>query len=440
MPSATPSPTDVEHSPVPIQQVPDSDANVKPPTSPTGNSPIIAAKSDESRIESKPSPSISAAPKAPSKPEPASAGAVATDTPPPGEETPTKRAWGAKRLAVKHWRMGLACAGSMLLGGALSITSNPSTPTTAAPEESPKVVYVAATVRRSEPISPIVPFEGLDSNVVDLGRRLFHDSALSGNGKLSCASCHDPNTGGADGKVLSPGVNGRVTRRNTPTVFNAGYNFVQYWDGRAESLEEQLDNHLSENGEMLSDWSRVIKVLSQDPLYNRTFQLYLGGEPSEALVRQALATYERSLVTVDSKFDQWLRGNDQALNAEEIAGYYLFKQLNCISCHQGVGVGGTMLQPLGDMQGFFDSVGTVSEPDLGRFDVTNRERDRRVFRVPALRNVDQTAPYFHDGSAPTLPAAVEAMMKYQLGLEPNPTDVHRLVAFLKTLTGKPLRL
>lgn len=352
----------------------------------------------------------------------------------------TKRSWSIKSLAIKHGKMGLACTGSMLLGGVLSLLSSPSAPVIAESSEDPKkVVYVASAVRRAEPIAPIIPFEGLDSNVVDLGRRLFHDSALSGNGKVSCASCHDTNTGGADGQVRSRGVNSRVTRRNTPTVFNAAFNFVQNWDGRAESLEEQLDNHLSENGEMLSDWSRVIKVLMQDPLYNRTFQLHMGSEPSEILVREALATYERSLVTVDSKFDQWLRGDDQALNSEEIAGYYLFKQLNCISCHQGAGVGGTMLQPVVGMEGYFSAMRSGGEHDLGRFEVTKRERDRHVFRVPALRNVEQTAPYFHDGSATTLTTAVEAMMQHQLGLEPNPTDVRRIVAFLKTLTGKPLR-
>jgi len=391
------------------------------------------------QLKSPENPSLSAAIASP-KVDDGSAEPVVADPLETADGMITRRSWSVKSLAIKHWKTGLACVGSMLLGGMLSLLSSPSAPPVVESTEVPeKVVYVASAARRAEPISPIIPFEGLDSNVVELGRRLFHDSALSGNGKLSCASCHDPNNGGADGQALSRGVNGRVTRRNTPTVFNAAFNFVQNWDGRAESLEEQLDNHLSENGEMLSDWSRVIKVLTQDPLYNRTFQLHLGGEPSEALVREALATYERSLVTVDSKFDQWLRGDEQALNSEEIAGYYLFKQLNCISCHQGAGVGGTMLQPLAGMQAYFDSVEGGGVHDLGRFDVTKRERDQHVFRVPALRNVEQTAPYFHDGSAPTLSAAVEAMMQHQLGLTPNSTDVQRIIAFLKTLTGKPLK-
>ncbi len=408
----------------PIDTQLEAEAEIETPAVPSPTSPIVAVTST--------TPAPASAPTAPNP---------VVATPQAASPRKNKPVGSVKRIVQQHWKLALVCAASMLLGIILNVLLFDSVPAETLASEAPaKVIYTAANARRIEPISPIVPFEELNKDVVELGRRLFQESALSGNGKYSCATCHDLDSGGADGQKTSRGVGGQHGLRNTPTIYNAAFNFVQNWDGRSETLEQQLDEHLSETGEMLSDWSRVIKVLKQDPLYNRTFQLHMGSEPSEALVREAIATYERSLVTTDSKFDLWLRGNDQALNSDEIAGYYLFKQLNCISCHQGPGAGGTMLQPLGGMQKYFESLDNQGKLDEGKFTATQHERDRNVFRVPSLRNVELTAPYFHDGSAATLTLAVQTMMEYQLGLKPNPVDVDRIVAFLKTLTGKPIAL
>ena len=299
----------------------------------------------------------------------------------------------------------------------------------------PKITYVAATSRRNEPISPIVPFEGLDKNVVSLGKRLFHDRALSGNGRISCSSCHNVEEGGDDGLALSKGVNDESTRVNTPTVLNAALNFAQNWNGRARTLEEQVDDPLLAENQMHSDWERITKYLTTEPTYARAFRTYLHAAPSPELVRKAIATYERSLVTVDSKFDQWLAGEEKALSTEELSGYYSFQKLNCVNCHQGPGVGGTMFQSVANMEDYFSSSRKLGSQDFGRFEVTGNEHDRWVFRVPSLRNVELTGPYFHDGSAKTLEAAIETMIREQAGVEPNAEEVRRIGLFLKSLTG-----
>ncbi|MEZ6135787.1 MAG: cytochrome c peroxidase [Pirellulaceae bacterium] len=287
----------------------------------------------------------------------------------------------------------------------------------AEPTVEPPPVYVATTARRAEPISPIIPFDDLDPDVVELGRRLFHDPQLSGTGRISCASCHNASKGGADGLAIASGGN---PRRHTPTIFNAALNIAQNWDGSAETLEEQLDHHFKSDGAMEADWPRVLKAVTLDPLYNRSFKLYLHSEPTEQLVRTAIATYERSLLTVDSKFDRWLQGKEQLLTSDETGGYYLFKQLGCISCHQGAGVGGSMFL-----------VDRLKQPEQQTLEGLSR------LRVPSLRNVALTSPYFHDGSVPTMEKAVERMMRERLDLEPNPVDVKRISAFLKSLTATP---
>jgi cytochrome c peroxidase len=339
-------------------------------------------------------------------------------------------------VAARYQVTAAACVVSMILGCTGSLLAvrltTVSTANEAAIELPPK--YVAATHRRHEPIKPVIPFDGLDSDIIEIGRRLFHDPSLSGSGKYSCASCHQEIENAARPEKPS---HVPVMSRDIPSVINAPLNFALGWDGQYEDLESFLDSHFSKNGAMESDWERVLKVVREDPLYNRSFQLFMHAEPSQKMVRAALATYQRSLLLVDSTFDQWLRGNESALSGDAIAGYYLFKQLGCISCHQGVGVGGTMLRPLGSLVETLSP--TAAAKDLGLFAATGREKDKHVFRVPPLRNVALTAPYFHDGSVAQLEKAVELMMRHQLGIaEPNPIEIKRLTAFLHALTGKPL--
>ena len=326
---------------------------------------------------------------------------------------------------------------SVLFGVGISWLAAPTAPATIELER-PHPVLTADIEHRIEPIAPIVPFERLDPDVVALGKQLFHDPALSGSGRTSCASCHRVDQGGIDGKQHFLGSSagtpaGARIIRDTPTVLNAGLHFAKGWDGQYATLEQHLDHHLESEAIMESSWTRVVDYLQSDRAYNLTFQLYLGGEPTRAKIREALATYERSLTTPFSAFDDWLRGNPQALSVDAMSGYLLFKKFNCISCHQGAGVGGTMFQPLGGMAEYFASKGSS---DSGRFQVTQVERDRNVFRVPSLRNVERTSPYFHDGSAEKLEDAVHAMIKYQVGVEPISVDVQRLTAFLRALTGE----
>jgi cytochrome c peroxidase len=287
-----------------------------------------------------------------------------------------------------------------------------------------------------EPIRPILPAAGLNRDKVILGRRLFHDQRLSGNDTISCASCHDLGKGGTDHRPHSIGMNGDVVTLNAPTVFNSSLNFKQFWDGRAATLEEQIDGPIQDPTEMNSTWDAVLTKLRGDSSYLSSFvQLYPEGIQISS-VKDALATFERSLLTPNSRFDLYLRGDAQAITEEEKEGYHLFKSYGCVSCHQGTGVGGNMFATFGAMADYFAERKQINHADLGRFNITGKEADRYRFKVPGLRNVALTAPYFHDGSALTLDSAVDIMAKYQLGRQMPSADNQLIVRFLYSLTGE----
>jgi cytochrome c peroxidase len=288
----------------------------------------------------------------------------------------------------------------------------------------------------AEPISPLPAQVQLDAKKVVLGDKLFHDRRLSKDNSSACSSCHDLTMGGADGRVSSLGINNAKGSINAPTVFNSGFNFRQFWDGRADSLEDQINFPVNDPNELGSNWQEVIAKLAKDAALSKQFQeIYPDGVQAKN-VRDAIATFERSLVTPNSKFDRHLRGEKAALDAEETKGYQLFKNYGCIACHQGVNVGGNMFQKFGVMNDYFAKRGRHIAADLGRFNITKIEEDKHVFKVPSLRNVALTAPYFHDGSAPTLDEAVEVMFRYQLGRSAPPEDKRLIVKFLRTLTGE----
>ena len=286
-----------------------------------------------------------------------------------------------------------------------------------------------------EPITPIPLDMKLDARKVALGRSLFHDPRLSHDGTISCSHCHNLAKGGMDNLPFSTGNFGRQAKVNTLTVFNSGYNFRLFWDGRAASLEDQIDFPMNNPCEMGSSWDEVISRLSNDAQYRRDFADIYTGSIRPASVKDAIATFERSLVTPNSKFDRYLRGDKQALDKDELAGYELFKNLGCISCHQGRNVGGNMYEKLGIVGDYFADRGNVTEADFGRYNYTKDEEHRYDFRVPSLRNVALTAPYFHDASASTLEKAVATMGKYQLGVDLSGEEIIKLVKFLNTLTG-----
>ena len=286
-----------------------------------------------------------------------------------------------------------------------------------------------------EPIKPIPVRIEVDAAKAALGRALFHDRRLSRDDSISCASCHDLSAGGDDGRKVSVGVEGRSGSINAPTVFNTGFNFKQFWDGRADTLEEQVDDSVQSPHGMGSLWPDLIAKLYADPTYPEQFEaLYRDGIARNS-IRNALAEFVRSLITPNSRFDQWLKGDEAALTEPEKHGYALFKRYGCVSCHQGANVGGNMFQVFGVQNEYFKKRGKITKADFGRYNVTRHPADRHAFKVPSLRMAMHTAPYLHDGSAPTLRAAVDAMFEFQLGWRAPNADTEAIVAFIKTLAG-----
>ena len=237
------------------------------------------------------------------------------------------------------------------------------------------------------------------------------------------------------GRVSWGGRKHRTAKR--PTVFNAGFNIAQFWDGRAETLEDQIDGPIQNELEMASLWPDVVAKLEDDKEYPGVFaSVYPGQGISRATIKNAIAEFERSLITPNSRFDRWLNGNEQALTRKEKEGYERFKYYGCASCHQGQNVGGNMFQVFGVLNDYFARRGNTTKADLGRFNVTGNPEDRNAFKVPSLRMAVHTAPYLHDGSAKTLRDAVDAMFEFQLGRTAPDSDKEAIVAFIKTLAGE----
>lgn len=284
-------------------------------------------------------------------------------------------------------------------------------------------------------IEPLPLETPLPIQKVALGKRLFHETAFSENNLISCASCHVLENGGVDNLSVSVGINNLKGINNAPTVFNSGYNFVQFWDGRAASLEEQVAGPIHNPVEMGSDWQQVISKLSMDKEYVQAFNKVYSDGINATNIANAIAEFERSLITPNSKFDRYLRGDKDSLTAAELRGYQLFNDYGCISCHQGINIGGNMFQRMGIFADFFKDQ-RIRKVDLGRFNITGLEQDRYVFKVPGLRNVAVTEPYFHDGSIDTLQNAVQAMGLYQLGRPLTDENINYLTLFLRSLTGQ----
>ncbi|MGL5077781.1 MAG: cytochrome c peroxidase [Waterburya sp.] len=285
-----------------------------------------------------------------------------------------------------------------------------------------------------EPIQPIPLSLTFNPDKVNLGKQLFKDVRLSQDNQISCLNCHKFNLGGADFRTHSIGVNGTVGQVNSPTVFNARFNFRLNWDGEFENFTEHLEALLINPKTMGLEWEASLQKLSQNPEYLRSFnQIYQDGLTQKNVV-DAIVAYEESLYTPNSRFDRWLRGDKAALTKTEQEGYKIFKNYGCVSCHQGINVGGNMFQRFGVMGDYFADRGNINQADLGRFNVTGNEEDRYVFRVPGLRNVELTAPYFHDGSAETLEQAIAIMTKYQLGRPLEAKQIDLIAQFLRTLT------
>jgi cytochrome c peroxidase len=299
---------------------------------------------------------------------------------------------------------------------------------------------IAAGVKH-EPISPLTLDQDLNPRLVSLGDRLFHDNRLSQDNSISCASCHVLSTGGTDHMRVSIGVGGSVGNIKAPTVYNSRFNFVQFWDGSAETLEEQAAGPVHNPIEMNSSWEEVKSKLRQDPAMVAAFEELFEDGINENNIALAIAAFERSLVTLNSRFDRWLKGETGVLTKQELRGYRLFKSYGCISCHQGVNVGGNMYGIMGAKGDYFkDRNRALTDADLGRYNVTKQDEDKHYFKVPSLRLAAINPPYFHDGSETTLNGAVRIMGRYQLGRELPDRDIDDIVAFLHSLVGEHIRL
>jgi len=283
-----------------------------------------------------------------------------------------------------------------------------------------------------EPIQPIRPVQQINLSQVELGKKLYFEPRLSKSGFISCNSCHNLSMGGTDNLKTSIGHNWTQGPINAPTVLNSSLNVAQFWDGRAADLKAQAGGPIANPGEMAASHTLAVEVLSSIPDYVIEFkQVFDTDQITIDEVTQAIAEFEKTLVTPNSRFDRWLLGDKDALNATELAGYNLFKTSGCVACHNGPGVGGNSFQKMGLVEPY--KTDSKAEGVAG---LTGKDADRFKFKVPTLRNVALTYPYFHDGAAQTLTDAVDTMGRLQLGKKFTPEENAQIVAFLKTLTGE----
>lgn len=287
-----------------------------------------------------------------------------------------------------------------------------------------------------EPIVPLPLTLDFDPDRAALGERLFYDRRLSRHGTLACVSCHNLAGGGDDGLSLPGRADGRAGEVNTPTIFNSALSFRLGWRGTYRRLADQVDADIEDPRLMNTSWSEVLGKLRADSGYATAFAHTYGDGVTRENVLDALSAFHRSLITPNARFDQYLRGRENALTEAEKSGYRLFKSLGCVSCHQGRNVGGNLFQKVGIFADYFASRGNIREIDFGRFLDTGAQHDLFVFRVPSLRNVAVTAPYFHDGSVARLDDAVRKMGEIQLGESLTEEEVELIVQFLHSLTGE----
>jgi cytochrome c peroxidase len=293
------------------------------------------------------------------------------------------------------------------------------------------LVAGAYAQQSQEPIQVIRPAQNINLGMVELGKKLYFDPRLSKSGFISCNSCHNLSMGGSDNLPTSIGDKWQQGPINSPTVLNSSLNVAQFWDGRAADLQAQAGGPIANPGEMAFTHTLAIGVLESIPAYVREFKTVFNKDKIEIdQVTAAIAEFEKTLVTPNSRFDQWLLGNKDAMTTKELAGYKIFKDSGCTACHNGEAVGGNSFQKMGVVTPY-----QANSPAEGRSAVTGKDADRFNFKVPTLRNVELTYPYFHDGAANTLGEAVDIMGRIQLGKKFTKDENEKIVAFLKTLTG-----
>ncbi|WP_417598265.1 cytochrome-c peroxidase [Oceanospirillum sp.] len=285
---------------------------------------------------------------------------------------------------------------------------------------------------RSEPVEPVSPVKEINLALSELGKKLYFDPRLSASGFISCNSCHNLSMGGTDNIKTSIGHKWQQGPINSPTVLNSSLSLAQFWDGRAADLKEQAGGPIANPGEMASSHTLAVDVVASIPGYVHDFKQVFGdsGTVNIDRITDAIAEFEKTLVTPNAPFDRWLLGDDRAISQYELEGYKLFKSSGCVACHNGEAVGGNSFQKMGIMEPY-----QTHNQVEGRAAVTGKDADRFMFKVPTLRNVELTYPYFHDGEAETLTEATDIMGRLQLGRKFTEEENAKIVAFLKTLTG-----
>ncbi len=282
-----------------------------------------------------------------------------------------------------------------------------------------------------KPIKPIEKQTSIQRHQVNLGKVLFEDVNLSENKQMACISCHLPEKGYADGLPFSKDNAGKDKVYNTPSISYSIYNYHVSWTGKFKSLEEHLDFLITNKTLMNRKWPSLIAQLKGNSEYQSLFTLAGYNEISKSTVIDAIIKFEANLAK-PSRFDLYLLGDKTKLNSAEIAGFNLFKSAGCVSCHQGTNLGGNLRQKFGVIKPYFPEQ-KINTRDLGYFNSSGKDEDINFFRVPSLRNVAKTAPYFHDASAPTLEKAIQVMFTYQLGIDASEEDIESIKAFLATL-------
>lgn len=278
-----------------------------------------------------------------------------------------------------------------------------------------------------EPITPIPLEIEFDKEKANLGKELFFDPILSKDNTISCHSCHILEQGGDDNLQFSFGVDGKVGNMNSPTVFNSTFNFVQFWDGRAKNLQEQAQGPITNEVEMAHTFEEIIKILNNTEYKEKFRKIYKDGVTKNNIT-DSLAQFQKTLITPNSPFDKYLRGDKNAISKEQKQGYELFKNQGCIACHHGVNVGGNLYAKFG-------LISELQSDSKGRYEVTKNELDKYYFKVPTLRNIELTSPYLHDGRIEELEDVVKFMAHYQLGKSLSEEEAKKIVLFLKSLTG-----
>ncbi len=322
----------------------------------------------------------------------------------------------------RHVAFGAVCAAALLLSG-------------------------QALAMEPLPAQPPVPADNpLSAAKIELGKMLYFDPRLSIDGTVSCNSCHNVMTNGTDNRPVSVGVKGQKGGRSAPTVFNAAFLSAQFWDGRAATLEDQAKGPILNPIEMgMPSEEAVLERLSRIPGYVARFAEVFGENGlTYDNIAKAIAAYERTLITPNSPFDRYMRGDKSAMSKEALRGMKLVDSVGCTACHTGPNFAGPATRPVG--KGFFQKFPTFTDneyvrkydfmSDTGLHSVTGREEDKHMWRVPTWRNVALTAPYFHNGAVKTLDEAVRVMAKTQLNKDLKDDEVHAIVAFLNSLTGE----